>query len=166
MQGVGRECRAMRQFVLIALAVLATLFLILVWVALDPTFIVRGDTINLIDNPNFDTPVRGFSGWNVGGCATHVIPPEVIQMEITRIMKAPTSSCAVYHSAATCERYGSTLHPTECKHTMEHIYSYEYIGGPSPVELAEELGAKQAKSKQAMERQTKQARSKRFVPRF
>lgn len=66
----------MRRFVLIALAVLATLFLILVWVALDPTFIVKGDTINLIDNPNFDDPERGFAGWDVGGCATYVRPPK------------------------------------------------------------------------------------------
>lgn len=65
-----------RRFVLMALAVLATLFLILVWVATDPTFIVRGDEINLIENPNFDNPERGFAGWNVGGCATYVRPPK------------------------------------------------------------------------------------------
>lgn len=45
-------------------------------VALDPTFIVHGDTINLIENPNFDDPERGFAGWNAGGCATYVRPPK------------------------------------------------------------------------------------------
>jgi hypothetical protein len=65
----------MRRFVLLLLAVLIALFLILVWVATDPTFIVRGDD-NLVTNPNFDTPERGFSGWNVAGCATYVRPPK------------------------------------------------------------------------------------------
>lgn len=65
----------MRRFVLIALAVLAALFLILVWVATDPTFIVRGDEVNLIENPNFDNP-RGFDGWHVEGCASYVLSPK------------------------------------------------------------------------------------------
>lgn len=51
-------------------------FLMLMALTLDPTFIVRGDEINLIDNPNFDDPERGFAGWNVGGCATYVRPPK------------------------------------------------------------------------------------------
>lgn len=63
------------------------------------------------------------------------------------IMIIPTSSCELYYGA-------------------EHTYFYEYANEPSPVELADELEAKQVKSKKAIERQTKQARSKRFVPRF
>ena len=53
---------------------LIALLLLGLWVMADSTFIVRGDEINLITNPNFDDPVRGFDGWNVGGCMTYVRP--------------------------------------------------------------------------------------------
>lgn len=59
----------------VCLAVIIVL-LLAVWVMVDSTFIVRGDEINLVTNPNFDDPVRGFADWNVGGCATYVIPPK------------------------------------------------------------------------------------------
>lgn len=55
---------------------LVALLLLGLWVMLDSTFIVRGDEINLITNPNFDDPERGFEGWNVGGCMTYVRPPK------------------------------------------------------------------------------------------
>lgn len=67
--------RLTRRFILFLLAVLTVLFLLLVWVATDPSFIVRGDD-NLVTNPNFDTPERGFAGWEVAGCATYVRPPK------------------------------------------------------------------------------------------
>lgn len=33
-------------------------------------------TQNLITNPNFDTPERGFDGWQTGGCISYVRPPK------------------------------------------------------------------------------------------
>lgn len=55
---------------------LVALLLLGLWVMVDSTFIVRGDAVNLVENPNFDDPVRGFDGWNVGGCMTYVRPPK------------------------------------------------------------------------------------------
>lgn len=53
--------------------ILLALALIGKWVMFDQAFIVRGDD-NLVVNPNFDTPERGFSGWSVAGCMTYVRP--------------------------------------------------------------------------------------------
>lgn len=53
---------------------LAVILVIAIWVMVDSTFVVRGDAINLIENPHFDDPVRGFDGWDVAGCMTYVRP--------------------------------------------------------------------------------------------
>lgn len=55
---------------------LVALLLLGLWVMMDSTFIVRGDAVNLVENPNFDEPVRGFDSWGVAGCATYVRPPK------------------------------------------------------------------------------------------
>lgn len=59
----------------VLLAVVVVL-LLMVWVVVDGTFVVRGDMVNLVENPNFDEPTRGFAGWGVVGCGSYVIPPK------------------------------------------------------------------------------------------
>lgn len=63
-------------FALILALILLAILVILIWVAMDPTFTVGANELNLIQNPNFDDPERGFAGWNTAGCASYVIPPK------------------------------------------------------------------------------------------